>query len=169
MQEFLKIGLIVKPQGIRGEVKVQPLTDDASRFYDLKQVFIDNTTFKVLNARVGDGCVYLALNGVADRNAAELLRGKFLTVDRQNAIRPKEGTYFIVDIIGCKVLTDTGIDVGVVFEVTEAKTDIFTLKTPDGKILRFPFLKDLVENVDVDKKIITVKEKRLGEVSVYED
>ncbi len=168
MQEFFKIGLIVKPQGIRGELKVMPLTDDANRFYNLKQVTIDDVVYKVLSVRLGDGAVFLALSGIADRNSAELMRGKFLVVDRENAVKPATGTYFVADIIGCTVVTETGKTVGEVTDVTEAKTDIFTLKR-GAKVLRFPFLKDLVLSVDVEKRLITVKEQRLNEVCVYED
>ena len=111
----------------------------------------------------------LAIYGIADRNGAETLRGKFLCVDRDSAVKLEEGRYFVVDLIGCKVITDTGVDFGVVTDLTEAKTDYFTISTTDNRIARFPFLKDLVLNVDVQNKSITVKEKRLNEVCVYEN
>ena len=152
-----------------GEVKIQPLTDDVDRFFDLKQVYVDQNIYKVLNVRVGCGFVYANLSGVADRNAAELLRGKFLMVDRDNATKLEEGRYFIVDLIGCNVKTELGQEVGKVIDVTEAKTDYFTLTNGKGKTLRFPFLKDLVLSVDVKEKAITVSDKRLKEVCVYED
>ena len=169
MQETLKIGVIVKPQGIRGEVKVQPLTDDINRFKKLKEVIIDQKIYHVLNCVIGGGTVFLALSGISDRNTAETFRGKFLCVTRENAVPLEEGRYFIVDIIGCKVVTDSGNYVGQVTDVFSARTDIFTLKCEDGRIMRFPFLKDLVQKVDVQEKLITVGEKRLNEVSCYED
>lgn len=169
MEETLKIGLIVKPQGIRGELKVQPLTDDISRFNNLKEVIIDDKTYRVLNAVIGGGAVFLSLSGIFDRNVAETFRGKFLRVTRENAIPLEEGRYFIVDIIGCKVVTNSGNEIGEITEVTSARTDIFTVKCLDGKIMRFPFLNDLTVNVDVNLKVVTVKEKRLGEVACYED
>ena len=169
MEETLKIGLIVKPQGIRGELKVQPLTDDISRFNNLKEVIIDDKTYRVLNAVIGGGAVFLSLSGIYDRNVAETFRGKFLRVTRENAIPLEEGRYFIVDIIGCKVVTDSGNEIGEITEVTSARTDIFTVKCLDGEIMRFPFLNDLTVNVDVNLKVVTVKEKRLWEVACYED
>ena len=65
-------------------------------------------------------------------------------------------------------MTETGVEVGVVTDVTTAKTDIFTLDC-NGRVMRFPFLKDLLESVDVENKRVIVKEKRLKEVSCYED
>ena len=169
MVETLKIGLIVKPQGIRGELKVQPLTDDINRFRKLKEVIIDEKTYKVLNTTIGGNVVFISISGVADRNVAESFRGKFLRVTRENAIALEEGRYFIVDIIDCEVVTDNGNKVGKVIDVTSARTDVFTLTCEDGRIMRFPFLNDLVLNVDVINKKITVSEKRLKEVSCYED
>ena len=169
MDGFLKVGLITKPQGIKGEVKVNPLTDDLTRFNGLKEVYIDGVKHKVIRARIGAGYVILALSGIPDRNVAETLRGKFLCVDRANAVELEEGRYFIVDVEGCTVLTDVGKKIGVITEITSARTDIITVKTDDNKVLRFPFLKDLVVSVDVDNKTFTVNEKRFLEVSCYED
>ena len=169
MEQTLKIGLIVKPQGIKGEVKVQPLTDDINRFKKLKEVIVDGKSYKVLNAIIGGGTVFLSLSGISDRNTAESMRGKFLHVLRENAVALEEGRYFIVDILGCTLVTDDGEKVGEVVDLTSARTDIFTIKCVDGRIMRFPFLNDVVINVDIAKKIITANKKRLGEVSCYED
>ncbi len=169
MQENLKIGVIVKPQGIKGEVKIQPFTDDINRFKKLKEVIIEDKVYKVLNAVIGGGTVFLSLSGIADRNTAETFRGKFLFVTRENAVPLEDGRYFIVDIIGCALKTDSGETVGEIIDVFSARTDVFTVKCVDGKIMRFPFLKDMIVNVDVSKKTVTVYEKRLKEVSCYED
>ena len=169
MTNLLKIGLIVKPQGIKGEVKVQPLTDDINRFKKLKEVIIDEKPYKVLSSTIGGGTVFLSLSGICDRNTAESMRGKFLCVTRENAVALEQGRYFIVDIIGCALVTDNGEKVGEIIDVTSARTDVFTVKCVDGRILRFPFLKDLTVSVEIDKKTVTVYEKRLKEVSCYED
>ncbi|MBR2617540.1 MAG: 16S rRNA processing protein RimM [Clostridia bacterium] len=169
MQEKLLIGEILKPQGIRGEVKVKPYVDNADRFYDLKTVFLEDTEYKVLHARVGDGFVFLALSSVADRNQAELLRGKKLYVTRENAVPLTKNTFYIVDVLGAEVVDETGHSYGVVADVTPASRDIFTLERAGKKPIRFPFLKDLVLSVDTENKKITVNKKRMGEVAVYED
>lgn len=169
MENLLTIGVISKPQGIKGEVKVVPLTDDWSRFKKLKEVLIDDKCYKVVSARVIPDAVLLLLDGVFDRNGAELLRGKELKVERKNAVELKKDNYFIVDIIGCDLLTDDGEKIGEIIDVTKAKTDIFTVRCLSGKILRFPFLKDLVKSVDVASKTFTVYRWRLDEVSCYED
>ena len=169
MQDTLKIGLIVKPQGIRGEVKVQPLTDDINRFKNLKEVLIDGKVHRVLSSVIGGNSVLLALSEIPDRNVAETYRGKFLCVTRENALPLEEGRYFIVDIIGCELYTDDGEKVGEITDVFSARTDIFTVKCVDGRVMRFPYLNDTVKKVDVVNKVITADKKRLAEVSCYED
>ena len=169
MQKTFKIGLVVKPQGIRGELKVQPLTDDINRFKKLKTVLIDEETYRVTRVSIGGGTVILSLDGVTDRNVAELFRGKFLVVERADAVELEKDNYFIADIIGCTLLTDDGQKIGEIIDVTSARTDVFTVKSGDDKIIRFPFLKDLLVSVDIENEKVTVKAKRFAEVACYED
>ena len=169
MEEFLKIGVIVKPQGVRGELKVQPLTDDIRRFIDLKQVIIDGKTVKVLSSRLGAREVFITLSGVSDRNVAETMRNKFLCVNREDAVKLPENTYFISDIIGAKLVFEKGEPFAEVVDVTEAKTDYFTAKLTNGEIIRFPFLKDILIKVDIKNSLIILNEKRFNEVCVYEN
>ena len=169
MEEKLKVGLITRPQGVRGELKVQPLTDDYKRFSKLKDVIIDDRIFKIEKVRFGDTEVFISLFGVADRNAAEILRGKFLYVKRENAVKLPENRYFIVDLIGCKLYFKDGESFAELIDVTSAKTDILTAKCNDGKTVRFPFLNDAVLSVDKKKKKILLCEKRFTEIACYED
>ena len=168
MEETLKIGLVVKPQGIKGELKVTPLTDDVNRFKKLKNVLIDGVTYKVIGARPTIDSVFILLDGVTDRNVAETFRNKFLCVKKQDAVVLPKGSYFIVDIEKSKLYDEKGL-IGTVREVTSAKTDYFTVDTIDNRVLRFPFLKDLIVKIDIENKEIIVKGERLKEISVYED
>lgn len=161
----LVIGKIVKPQGIRGEVKVLPYTDGADTFIGLKRVYIEGTEYKILHARVGDGAAYLSLRGVPDRNAAELLRDKELTLPREEAPEPEEGSYYIADILASEIVTDTGKVLGTLKDVRQAATDIYTLETEKGDVL-FPAAVGVVLSVDIANKKITVSEKRFKEVAV---
>ena len=112
MPETIVIGEVLKPQGIRGELKVKPFTDDAEVFRDFTRVFVEETPYKVLSVRTGGGLVFLGLKGVPDRNAAELLRGKQLYVAREDAPVPEEGRYYIADLLGCNLVTETGETLG---------------------------------------------------------
>ena len=94
MKKFLLIGQAVKPQGVRGEIKVLPATDDVERFCDLENVFLDEKgeiCKKVESARTREGFAYVKLEGVDDRDEAECLRGCSFYIDRAHAVPLPEG------------------------------------------------------------------------------
>ena len=109
---------------------------------------------------------YLALKGIFDRNAAELLRGKFIDAYRCDLPELPDDTFYIADLIGCEVVTGSGEAVGKVISVTPAHTDIYTLQSDKGEI-SFAAAEGVIESVDVQSKIITVNKKRFKEVSVW--
>ncbi|MBR2923643.1 MAG: 16S rRNA processing protein RimM [Clostridia bacterium] len=171
-QEHLLIGEITKPQGIRGEVKVRHYTDDPDRFYDLEAVLVPDgkgwREIAVENARVNGDDVFLMLEGVADRNEAEKLRGLKLYVDRAHARELAEDEVFIVDIIGLPAFDTKGNPIGTLTEVlTPGGVDVFVFKTPKGTLMT-PGLKDVLQEVNVDEGRIVLNEVRLAEVGIYQ-
>lgn len=165
MEDVLTIGLVLKPQGIRGELKIKPFTDSAENFYGLKRIFLDGVEYKILTVRTGPDVVFLGLRGVPDRNAAELLRGKHVQIPRDEAPEIEEGRYYIADILGSEVVTSEGEHLGVLTDVRGAATDIYTIKSGDKEIM-FPALKEVILNIDPAGKKITVDKKRFLEVAV---
>ncbi len=165
MNDKLTVAVIVKPQGIRGEVKIKVLCDGAEDLEGLKRVFIDGAEYGIFGFRGQGDIAYLSLKGVFDRNAAELLRGKEIEALRSDMPELPEGTFYIADLTGCEVVTSSGESIGEVVSVTPAHTDIYTLKTPKGE-LSFAAAEGVIETVDVESKKITVNKKRFKEVSV---
>lgn len=161
----LIVGEVLKPQGIRGELKIKPFTDSADDFRSFKRVFLGGEEFKVLSVRTGDGAVYLGLRGVPDRNAAELLRGRQVTIPREEAPEPEEGRYYIADLLGSEIVTEEGKVLGTLTNIRQAATDIYTL-TADGKEILFPAVKGVVTGIDLIAKKLVVNEKRFYEVAV---
>jgi len=165
---MLFVGEILKPQGIKGAVKVRPLTDDIRRFELLKSVSVDGRSFSVQSVRVSGGFVVLQLFGISDRNAAELLRGKFLEIERSEADVPKDG-YLIADIIGCALTDEKGKKLGVITNVESfGAADVITARF-EGKEFRFPFLERIVEKIDVSAKVFCVHRRQWKGVTVYDD
>lgn len=166
MEKMLPIGLITKPQGIRGEVKVKSYLDDAESFRLIKRVFLDgDEERKVLSVRTGAGAVYLGLSGVFDRNAAELLRGKELLLPREEAPDPGEGRYYIADLLGMSVVSEEGEFLGILKEIRPASADVYTVEK-DGKEILFPAVKGLIDKINFDENKIVVFKKRFSEVAV---
>ena len=171
-QEHLLIGEITKPQGIRGEVKVRHYTDDPDRFYDLETVLIpDGAAFReiaVTGARVNGDDVFLTLEGIADRNEAEKIRGFKLYVDRAHARELADDEVFIADIIGLPAFDTKGNPIGTLTEVlTPGGVDVFVFKTPKGNLMT-PGLKDVLQEVNVEEGRIVLNEVRLAEVSILQ-
>ncbi len=169
MNEFIVIGQIVRALGIKGELKVKPLTDDARRYNALKLVYINNKPHKIEKSRLDGDFISLKLAGIDDRTTAEQFKDCFVEIDRINAVPLEEGSYFIADIIGCKLFTDDSVEIGKVIDVSQyGAADVFTVS--DGKnTVRFPFLKKMIVKVDVETGIIIVSKSVFDEVSVYED
>lgn len=168
--DYIAIGEVLKPKGIKGGIKVRPLTDDMRRYDKLKLVYIDSLPHKILSVSYEGSFVVLFLQGIDDRNAAELLRGKIVNIDRHNAIDPDDGAYFIEDIIGCSLMGDDGVKIGEILTVDSfGSADVISGKTMAGKDFRFPFLNRIVKNVDVDSKEFTVLRKLWQEVVVFDD
>ncbi len=168
MKDFLTIATIVKPQGIRGEVKVLALTDSPEDLQAFTRVYVGGKPCKILKVRAQNGnCAFLTLSGIADRNAAELLRGLEITADRNDAPALPQDTFYIADVIGCRVLSGDS-EIGVVEEITPAKTDVYAVALNNGKRLVFPAVQGLIESVDLVEKTVRVNAERLGEVAFEE-
>ena len=166
MQRLI-IGEVLKPQGIRGELKVKTFTDFPEDVKAFGQVYIDDKPYKILSFRVGnDGAAYVGLRGIADRNAAELFRGKKLEGDREDAPALEEGQYYIVDIIGLSCETEEGEILGKVTNVSNLSSDIYTIEK-DGKNILFPAVKSVVKKVDIENGKLIVDKKIFDEIAVY--
>lgn len=165
MTQTLTVGIVLKPQGIRGELKVKPYTDTAEDFAAFRRVYLDGEEYRVLSVRTGGGAVFLGLKGVADRNAAELLRGKEVVIPRSEAPEPEAGRYYVADLLGCDIVTEGGKILGKLKDVRQAATDVYTLFDGARDIL-FPVADGVVTDVDVENGTITVDEKRFYEVAV---
>ena len=170
---YLIIGQILRPQGVRGEVKVRPITDDPQRFVALTQAYLlEEETYRLCSVhctRVHKGFAYLLVNDAQDREAAEAFRGAYLCVDRQNAIPLPEDTNFICDLIGCRVQDEQGNEIGTLREVLQpGAADVYVLDTPRGELL-FPALKRVVLHVDTNTQRMVLDARVLEEVAVYQD
>ncbi len=172
--DYIEIGEIVKPQGIRGEVKLRAMTSDMSRYARLETVYLKEggayIPRKVIKGRSYDGFAFLQLEGVHDRNEAELLRGKMVYVDREHAIELTEDENFVCDLIGLAAENTKGEPIGTLRDVLSpnAICDVYVFDTPRGEMM-LPALRRVVKAVDVTSGRIVLDEDVLPEVAVWED
>ena len=163
----LTIAQVLKPQGIRGELKIKTFTDYPQDIKAFKIVYIDDTPYKILSFRVGsDGSAFVGLRGIPDRNTAELFRGKLLEGERDDAPELDEGQYYIVDILGLSCETQEGEVLGTVVDISNLSSDIYTIEKAGKKIL-FPAVKDVIKKYDIANGKIVVDKAIFDEIAVY--
>ena len=169
----LRVGYILKPQGLRGELKIQPLTDDVRRFEGLKEVYLETVNGceprKLTVNRIEEQAVYAYLEGCHTREAAELLRDAYLCVDRAHAAKLPEGSWFVCDLEGMDVFVDD-VPAGRLTEViSTGGVDVYQVERPEGTRFYFPALKRVLRHVDVEKNRMDLDGRALSEVAVDED
>lgn len=156
MEKLLQVGVITSTHGVRGEVKVFPTTDDASRFKKLKNVILDTGKEKIdleiAGVKFFKNMVILKFKGIDNINDVEQYRKKSLYVTRENAVKLKKDEYFIADLIGLSVQTDEGEALGEVTDVLQTgANDVYIIRTPEGEEILLPAIKECVKEVKVEE------------------
>lgn len=156
---FLTIGQVSKPHGVHGEVRVILHTDVPERFTWLKEVYVGQNPSRLVaveGARLHQNMVLLKLAGYDDREAAEMLRGAWLQVPEAEAIPLNEGEYFLYQIEGLTVVTDTGELLGTLLEVIETgANNVFRVVGPRGEVL-LPDTREVILDIDFDNGRVTI-------------
>lgn len=166
---LIEIAEALKPQGIKGEIKVLPLTDDAPALSRVKKVIVEGEYYSVEKIRAADGYCYVKLSGVDDRNAAEKFRGLTFFTDTDNRPPLPKDRFYIADVIGLTV-TDGVKDFGVITDVLQyGAADVYAVKGADGNNFMFPATKNVIEEYDICEKKLLIRGDALLEVAVYED
>jgi len=156
LEQFLNVGQIVNTHGVKGEVKVFPLTDDPMRFKKLKKVIIDNKEVQILSYKFQKDRVILKLEGIDTMDDAIRLKGKYLKISREDAVKLPKDTYFIADLIGCSVFDTDETPLGEVYDVIKTgSNDVYWVK--GIKELLIPVLKEIVLDINVEDKKIVIK------------
>ena len=154
-EKFIEAGEIVNTHGVRGEVKIMPWTDTPEFLRAVKTLYIDGKPVRVLASRVHKGALLTSLEGVEDVNAAMRLKGRRVYMDRDDA--PLEpGRFFIQDIIGARVVTESGEEIGTLCEVIDAPAGMVYVVRGETEHL-IPAVDEFVLRTDADAGLITVR------------
>lgn len=160
MLEYLSIGQIVNTHGIKGEIKVFPLTDDASRFDKLKEIYIESkdemTKYQIESIKHLKNTVILKLKGIDTMNDSEKLRNLYIKVGRWDAVRLPKDSFFICDIVESDVFDIHGELLGKLADVLQTgANDVYIVKDDKREIL-IPALKTVVKEINLQSKKIIV-------------
>ena len=156
---YLVVARIVSPQGNRGEVKAEVITDFPERFASTTAVHLgpDHRRYEVESHRFLEDAVVLKLRGVDTIDQAEALRGKLVEVPEEEAVKLPEDHYFWHQILGLQVVTVEGELLGKVDEILQTgSNDVYVVHGPRGELL-IPAIKQVVRSVDLAEGKITVE------------
>ena len=164
MEAYFRIGVITSAHGIRGGVKVFPVTEDPERFRKLDKVLYSlpgqdgiQGSFEVKRVAFQKQLVLLEFEGITDRNTAETLKGRQLWVSREEALPLGEREYYLADVMGMRVVTDDGEELGTVTDILETgSNEVFQVEKEQGKSLLIPSIPDCVVDMDFEQNLLTV-------------
>lgn len=155
--EYIEIGQIVNTNGLKGVVKVNPFTDDISKFEELKYVYIQLKSelkkVKIEQVRYNKNQVLLKLEGIDSIEEAEKYRNFYLKTEKESQEDLGEDTYYIVDLIGLDVYTAKNEYLGKIEDVfPTGSNDVYVVKDNLGKQILIPAIADVVKKVDLKNK-----------------
>ncbi len=161
--KYIETGEIISVHGVRGEVKVYPWADYPQFLEEFDTFYIKKNKmhYQALTAesvRTHKNVVLIQFEGIDNVELARNLIGKVLYLDREE-IELEEGTYFVADLIGCKVVEDeTGREIGEINDVKNlGASDIYYISGTDGKEYMFPAVDEFLVDTDIENKIVRIK------------
>ncbi|MFY9214794.1 MAG: ribosome maturation factor RimM [Tissierellaceae bacterium] len=158
--EFTIIGKITNTHGIKGEVRVYPLTDNIERFSDLDKVYIGEAKRQasVKTVKYHKGLAILGFEEFDNINQVLDFKDQYLYIDDEDRIVLPEDRYFIFDLIGCEVFDMANKSIGHIVDVIlNMGNDVYVIKNHKGdKEYLIPAVKEFIKTIDIDKKKIVI-------------
>jgi len=156
VHEMLCVGEIVNTHGVRGELKVIPLVDNAEDLYDYNYYFIEGKKYESESVRFHKNVALIKVKGIDDINFAEKFKGKFLELPRTELKPLPDGMYYICDLIGLEVIDEKLGSLGLINEVfNTGSNDVYVVDYMD-KPLCIPVIDGVIKEVDLENRKMTV-------------
>ena len=151
---YIEAGRIVNTHGVNGEVKIEVWLDSPQLLRRCGRVFLDGQERKLLSGKVQKRFLIAKLEGVEDLNAAMALKGRELSIAREDARLPR-GAYFVQDILGAAVVDEQGREIGRLTDVLERPaSNIYVVQGETEHLI--PAVPEFIRNTDAEKGVITV-------------
>lgn len=161
MEQFFRVGVIANTHGVHGEVKIYPTTDDIKRFSDLKEVILETKKeqklLHVTGVKYFKNMAILKFAEFDNMDQVLPYKGCDLLIDREHAIPLNEGEYYIADILGSTVITDTNEELGILTDVIQTgANDVYVVKMNSGKEILLPVTPECILDRDIENKLVKV-------------
>jgi 16S rRNA processing protein RimM len=162
---FLTLGKILRPHGVRGELRMQPITAYPERLSELEHVYTapdeqgtDAVRHPMERVRAHRDLLIVKLADIADRNAANRYRNHYLLVALEDAVPLEEDEIYLFQMIGMEVITTEGENLGTLEDVIETgANDVYVVRGElYGEVL-IPEIPGVVLDIDPETRIITVQ------------
>ena len=158
--EYTIVGKIINTHGIKGEMKIYPLTDDIERFSDFKKVYIGDSKIEVnlKSVRYHKDFPIVRFNGIDDINQILHYIDQYIYIDDKDRIILPEDSYFIYDLIGCEVFDIDKKKIGYIDDVLQnLSNDVYVVKDKSkNKEYLIPAVNEFIKDVDIDNKRILI-------------
>ncbi|MDR1759937.1 MAG: ribosome maturation factor RimM [Fibrobacter sp.] len=158
---LISIGCLMRPRGVRGQIKCKPYTHDLNRYKQLKRVFVfpenRETELQIESAgRLEDLWVFKFKGYETPESLAPLVNLE-IQIPLSERILPPEGEYYFSDLEGFAVIAAGGDPVGKVLSVQEfPSVNAFSVALQDGRNIWIPWIDDCILGIDTDKRAVTV-------------
>ncbi len=159
--DLVAVGRVVKVHGLCGELKIESLSDIPDRFSILREVFVEFKdgsveVFSITSVNIMANGLFIMLDGVKDRTAAEKFRGAYLCIDRGRVAQLPSDTYYAFDLTGMEIRSPGGGVIGTVVRIERyPANDVIVVETDGGELL-VPALKDIVLDIDIQNQCMTM-------------
>ncbi len=153
---FIALGVVSRAHGIRGELRVTAFNPGAPNLQRGRRIYLRGDRFTVLRARPDRDAWLLQLGGLSDRNAAERFAGELVEAIEADVRRNDADSFFIHEIIGLRVVTAEGRELGRITEVLQTSANDIYVATGDRGEVLIPAIGEVVQAIDPSSGILSI-------------
>ena len=162
MSDFVAIGVIEKAHGIKGDVKVKPITDYPPRFESLNKVIIERLhgeieELEISKVLVREKVIYLGLKGIDTRDDAQALRGAFINIKKEEVLPLEEGRFYHFEILGFEVKKTSGEILGNLEEVMDLPANAVLVVKNESREYLIPVIQEVVKKIDMERGEVIIE------------
>ena len=158
MHNQIVIGKIVAPHGVRGDIRILPLTEKPEQFLDLDYLLLqDGRKLTIKHARFHKRMVLVTTEEIKSMNEAELLRDQEVLIKAEDLPKLEEGQFYVADLIGLPVYDEEGKQIGTFKDsLSTGSNDVYVIAVSGEKDILLPALKIYVKEINLAEKRIVV-------------
>lgn len=157
--EFLVVGRIVRPHGVRGEILMKIMTAYPERLADIQTVYLghDHKPYRIEQLRSHNKGILICFEGIYNRDLAEELRNLSVGIHIKDAVPLENGEFYLFQIEGIRVITDEGQELGRLTDLIETgANDVYIVTGPGGEEILIPAIPDVIRQIDTERGVMVV-------------